>query len=464
MVVLNELFIVDSICFNLHRMRDLNVSAVQDADVIPVMEIDDLKAKPDQIIETSGAIHAIRDLNNLAFVVIRTFRGTFQAVLDGRVLEDLKNLKEGDYVNLTGKVSVNTQARAGVEVQAHSITKIGGPSEPLGMKLSGKLTMTPDNMLNERVLTLRNELERARFKLQEGVVVAFREYFSSRRFTEIHSPKLVEAGAEGGANIFSLEYFGKKAFLAQSPQFYKQFMVPVFGRVYEVGPVFRAEQHNTSRHVNEYTSLDCELGYIHSFRDVMREEVGFLRYLMQKLQQNYAQELALLKVELPVIGENIPSVPFKDIKEVVVEKYKRKFRDPHDLEPEEEKLISRYAKEQLGSDFIFVTNYPWKKRPFYTMRSSDDPEYTEGFDLLFRGIEITTGGQRIHDHAMQVQAMKDKGLDPAKFGEYLKLHRYGTPPHGGFAIGLERLTMKLLNRDNVRDTTLFPRDVDRLVP
>lgn len=445
-------------------MKTLDMHPVSVADTIPVLESDDLKARPEEIVETSGAIHAIRNLSGLAFVIIRTFRGTFQAVLEGKVLEDLKGLQEGDYIKLVGKVSTNTQARAGVEVHAHTVTKIGGPSEPLGMKLSGKLTMAPDTILNERVLTLRNELERARFKLQEGVVVAFREYFSARRFTEIHSPKLVEAGAEGGANIFSLEYFGKKAFLAQSPQFYKQFMVPVFGRVYEVGPVFRAEQHNTSRHVNEYTSLDVEMGYIQSFRDVMREEVGFLRYLVEKLQKDYAAELALLKVELPTIGETVPSVAFKDIKTAVAEKYKRKFRDQYDLEPEEEKMISRYAKEEFGSDFVFVTNYPWKKRPFYTMRSTDDQEYTEGFDLLFRGIEITTGGQRINEYAMQVQAMRDKGLDPSQFTEYLKLHRYGTPPHGGFAIGLERLTMKLLGRDNVRDTTLFPRDVDRLVP
>lgn len=435
------------------------------ADTIPVLESEDLKAKAGQTVDTAGAIHVIRNLKSVAFVIIRTCRGTFQAVLEGEMLEHLKTFQEGDYVQLTGEVCTNEQVRAGgVEVRAQKMTKIGGPSEPLPIKLGTKLSLGPDAILNDRVLTLRHELERARFKLQEGVVVAFREYFSGRRFTEIHSPKLVEAGAEGGANIFSLDYFGKRAFLAQSPQFYKQFMVPVFVRVYEVGPVFRAEQHNTSRHVNEYTSLDVEMGYIQSFRDVMREEVGFLRYLVQKLQQDYAAELSLLKVELPTVGESVPSVAFKDIKKAVADKYRRKFRDQFDLEPEEEKLISRYAQEEWGSDFVFVTNYPWKKRPFYTMRSADDPEYTEGFDLLFRGIEITTGGQRIHEHDMQVQAMKDKGLNPESFTEYLKLHRFGTPPHGGFAIGLERLTMKLLGRDNVRDTTLFPRDVDRLVP
>ena len=401
---------------------------------------------------------------SVAFLVIRTFRDRIQTVLEGERLEILKEIQEGDFIKVRGKVVANNVARGGVEILAEKVTKVGGPKEPLTMKLGKKKLDIPlDAKLDERILSLRHLDERAIFKLQEGVVRAFAEHFSGRRFNEIHSPKLVEAGAEGGTNIFQLDYFGRKAFLAQSPQFYKQFMVPVFGRVFEIGPVFRAEKHSTSRHINEYTSLDCEMGYIESFRDVMREEVGFIRHLIIKLQKDYAQELEALKVQLPKV-EAIPSVRFDDIKNIVADKYKRKFRDTYDMEPEEERLISKYAADELGSDFVFVTNYPWKKRPFYTMRSADNPEYTEGFDLLFRGIEITTGGQRIHDYDVQVQSMIDKGLDPSQFGEYLKLHKYGTPPHGGFAIGLERLTMKLLGRDNVRETTLFPRDINRLTP
>lgn len=445
-------------------MQKPEITPVVDSDSEDTLETTDLQGRVGQQVETAGAIHAIRSLANVAFVIIRTFRDKFQVVLEGDNLKILGDIQEGDFVKLQGTVVGNPSAYKGVEVAATQFTKIGGPKEPLPVKLGGKkLNMPLDAKLDDRVLSLRHLEERAVFKVQEGVAQAFSEYFSGRRFTEIHSPKLVEAGAEGGANIFQLDYFGRAAFLAQSPQFYKQFMVPVFGRVFEVGPVFRAEKHNTSRHVNEYTSLDCEMGYIDSFRDVMSMETGFLKFLMQKLKAEYAHELEVLKVTLPEV-DAIPSVKFADIKDMVAAKYKREYRDKFDLEPEEERLISKYAAEELGSEFIFVTNYPTKKRPFYTMRSADNPDYTEGFDLLFRGIEITSGGQRIHDYDMQVQALIDKGLNPDDFKEYLKLHRFGTPPHGGFAIGLERLTMKLLGRDNVRETTLFPRDVDRLVP
>lgn len=441
-----------------------NATQVNDTSLKPILEANDLQQKIDQEVDAEGAIHIIRDLKNVAFVIIRTLRDRFQVVLDGENLKMLEGLQEGDFIKLKGKVLPNPAAYKGIEVVPSLITKIGGPKEQLPVKLGKKkLDMNIDTKLDERVLTLRHLDERAIFKLQEGIVKAFSEYLLSQRFTEIHSPKLVEAGAEGGANIFKLDYFGKQAYLAQSPQFYKQFMVPVYGRVFEIGPVFRAEKHSTSRHVNEYTSMDCEIGYIDSFKDVMSIEVGFLKHLMHVLKEEYKHELDMLKVDLPEVNA-VPSMRFEDAKNAAAQKYGRKFRDKFDMEPEEERLISRYAKEELGSEFVFVTNYPWIKRPFYTMRSQDNPEYTEGFDLLFRGLEITTGGQRIHDYDMQVQAMNDKGLNPDDFNEYLKLHKYGTPPHGGFGLGLERLTMKLLGRENIRDTVLFPRDMNRLTP
>ena len=403
-------------------------------------------------------------MKEVAFLVIRTFRDKFQVVLEGDTLPLLQGLQEGDFVDVHGTVVANEAAYKGIELAADSMTKLGGPSEPLPVKLGKKkLNMNLDTKLDDRVLTLRHLNERAIFKVQEGIVDGFTDYLESQRFTQIHSPKIVEAGAEGGANIFDLDYFGKKAFLAQSPQFYKQYMVPVHGRVYETGPVFRAEKHSTSRHINEYTSLDAEMGYIESFQDVMRMETGMLKHVMKHLAAEYSHELELLGVQVPKI-DTIPAIRFDDAKQAVSQKHKRQFRDPYDMEPEEERLISRYAQEELGSEFVFVTNYPWKKRPFYTMRSADNPDYTESFDLLFRGIEITTGGQRIHNYDDQVQAMKDKGLKPDDFEQYLKLHKFGTPPHGGFGLGLERLTMKLLGKDNVRETTLFPRDINRLTP
>jgi len=305
--------------------------------------------------------------------------------------------------------------------------------------------------------------ERAKFKIQEGIVRGFRDYLLSRDFTEIRTPKIVARGAEGGSNVFKLEYFNKKAELGQSPQFYKQTMVGVYDRVFEAAPVFRAEKHNTTRHLNEYTSLDFEMGYIDSFRDVMDMETGMLQYVMKLLEQDYKKELDMLGVTLPEVGR-IPAVRFDQAKELVSRKYDRKIRNPYDLEPEEELLIGRYFQEEYGSDFVFVTHYPSKKRPFYAMDDPADPRFTLSFDLLFRGLEVTTGGQRIHDYREITAKMEKRGMDPEDIASYLMIFKYGVPPHGGLGIGLERLTMRLLDEQNVREASLFPRDVTRLEP
>ena len=302
-----------------------------------------------------------------------------------------------------------------------------------------------------------------KFRIQEGLTRAFRDFLYSQEFTEIHTPKIGAKGAEGGANIFKLEYFHRPAVLAQSPQFYKQMMVGVFDRVFETAPVFRAEKHNTKRHLNEYTSLDFEMGYIDGFEDIMAMETGFLQYAMELLKKDYARELKVLGVELPDVSQ-IPAVKFADIKEIVAEKYNHKMRNPFDLEPEEEVLIGRYAKEEWGSDFVFVTHYPSKKRPFYAMDDPEDPRYTLSFDLLFRGLEITTGGHRIHDYKMLTDKIAARGMTEEGMEQYLATFKHGMPPHGGLGIGLERLTMQLLGEDNVRETTLFPRDLSRLEP
>lgn len=440
------------------------ITYIGDRDVKTTLEIDDLRDKTNEQVVIEGAVNSIRRLGNVTFIIIRTVRDRIQSVFEGDNLLLSDRIKEGDFVKVKGKVIDNPVAYKGLEIAANGIDVVGGPKDKLDLNLGKKeLKVDLNEKLNKRVVSLRHLQERAVFKLQEGICRAFEEYLLSQRFTQIHSPKIVEAGAEGGANIFKLDYFGKPAYLAQSPQFYKQFMVPVYGRVFEVGPVFRAEKHNTSRHINEYTSLDFEMGFIDSFRDVMAMEAGFIKKMIELLKSEYGNELELLKLTLPEMGD-IPAIQFSNAKSLVANKYRRKMRDMFDLEPDEEKLISKFAREELGSDFIFITNYPWKKRPFYTMRSPDDPNYTESFDLLFRGIEVTTGGQRIHDYDNQVQAILDKGLNPDDFETYLELHKNGAPPHGGCGIGLERLTTKIIGRDNVREGTLFPRDIDRLKP
>lgn len=237
----------------------------------------------------------------------------------------------------------------------------------------------------------------------------------------------------------------------------------VYDRVFEAAPVFRAEKHNTTRHLNEYTSLDLEMGYIRGFEDIMEMETELLRYIFELLMESYAKELKILKVTLPETRK-IPSVRFDEAKVLVSEKYNRKIRNPYDLEPEEEALIGRYFQEEYKSDFVFVTHYPSKKRPFYAMEDPADPKLTLSFDLLFKGMEITTGGQRIHDYTELLRKMEARGMDSKDFANYLMIFKYGMPPHGGLGIGLERLTMKLLNEQNVRETAMFPRDVIRLEP
>ena len=317
--------------------------------------------------------------------------------------------------------------------------------------------------LNYRPVALRNIRERAKFRLQEGLCRAFRDFLYGQGFTEIHTPKIGAKSAEGGANLFKLEYFHRPAVLQQSPQFYKQMMVGVFDRVFETAPVFRAEKHNTKRHLNEYTSLDLEMGYIEGFEDLMALETGYLQYAFALLEKEYQRELKILGVTLPKT-DKIPAVRFDRIKELAAEKYGHRIRNPFDLEPEEEVLIGRYAKEEWDSDFVFVTHYPSKKRPFYAMDDPEDPRYTLSFDLLYNGMEITTGGQRIHEYQKLLEKIGSRGMTTEGMEAYLMAFLHGMPPHGGLGIGLERLTMMLAGEENVRETTLFPRDLSRLEP
>ena len=326
-----------------------------------------------------------------------------------------------------------------------------------------KLNTSLEAKLNYRPLSLRNLQERAKFRIQEGIARGFREFLTTQGFTEIRTPKIGAKGAEGGSNVFKLDYFHRPAVLAQSPQFYKQMMVGVFYRVFETGPVFRAEKHNTKRHLNEYTSLDFEMGFIDSFQDIMAMETGFLQYTMELLKKDYKTELDMLDITLPKVDE-IPQVRFDEAKRLVAEKYNRQIRNPYDLEPEEEALIGRYFEEEYGADFVFVTHYPSKKRPFYAMDDPDDKTFTQSFDLLFKGLEVTTGGQRIHEYQMLLDKIEAKGMTTEGMDQYLDIFKHGMPPHGGLGIGLERLTMKLIGEDNVRETCLFPRDLSRLEP
>ena len=416
-------------------------------------------------VKMNGAVHNIRDMGEFAFVILRKAEGLVQCVYEeGKTEFDLKNLKEESAVEVTGVVELEERAPQDFELRLTGIRVLSEPAETMPIAINKwKMNTSLETRLSLRPVSLRNVRERAKFKIQEGIVRGFREFLSSQGFTEVHTPKIVSRGAEGGANVFKLNYFNKKAELGQSPQFYKQMMVGVFDRVFEVAPVFRAEKHNTTRHLNEYIGLDFEMGYIDSFEDVMAMETDFLKYTMELLKSEYKKELDMLGIDLPSISQ-IPHVRFAEAKQLVSEKYNRKIRNPFDLEPEEEVLIGRYFKEEYDSDFVFVTHYPSKKRPFYAMDDPADARFTLSFDLLYKGLEITTGGQRIHDYQMILEKMAKRGMDPEDIKDYLMIFKYGMPPHGGLGIGLERLTMRLLDEQNVRETSLFPRDVTRLEP
>ena len=416
-------------------------------------------------VRVNGAIHTIRDMGTVAFIILRKREGLVQCVYEEGVSKfNLKDVKEADTVEVSGMLERSEKAPNGIEIRLGELKILSEPAEPMPLPISKwKLNTSLEAKLNYRPISLRNIRERAKFRIQEGIVRGFRDFLYQEGFTEIHTPKIGAKSAEGGANLFRLEYFHRPAILQQSPQFYKQMMVGVFDRVFETAPVFRAEKHNTKRHLNEYTSLDFEMGYIDGFEDIMAMETGFLQYTMALLEKEYARELKILDIKVPKTKE-IPAVRFDEIKRLVAEKYDRKIKNPFDLEPEEEMLISRYAKEEWDADFVFVTHYPSKKRPFYAMDDPADSTYTLSFDLLFRGMEITTGGQRIHDYHELLPKMEKRGMTDEGMEQYLSAFKHGMPPHGGLGIGMERLTMKMMNEDNVRETTLFPRDLSRLEP
>jgi nondiscriminating aspartyl-tRNA synthetase len=281
----------------------------------------------------------------------------------------------------------------------------------------------------------------------------------------VQTPKLVASATEGGANVFAVDYFGRKAYLAQSPQFYKQIMVGVFERVYEVGPVFRAEPHDTIRHINEYVSLDVEMGFIRDHRDVMAMLTAVMGGITGHLRDRYAPELALLGARLPEVPAEIPALYFPEAQELILARWGENCRGEPDLAPQHERWLGEWAQQEHGSDFLFVVGYPMAKRPFYTHPNPADPRFSNSFDLLFRGTELVTGGQRLHLYQDYLDSAAARGYtDLAPFETYFEVFKHGMPPHGGFAIGLERFIMQLMALDNIRLATLFPRDLTRLAP
>lgn len=418
-------------------------------------------------VKLSGWIHRVRGMGAISFVVIRDGKSIAQTVFEGKKLQDVLNeLKEESVISVTGKVKKEKRAPMGVELRVKKVEVLSKVTEDLPLTINKKkFNVNLDTLLDNRTIALRNPDQRAIFRIQGEILKAFRSFFEENGFTEINTPKIVSAGAEtGGAEMFSMKYFKKgNAYLAQSPQLYKQIMVGVFEKVYETAYVYRAEPHATSRHLNEYMSLDMEMGFIDSWTDLIDIHQELVKYILDWLNKNSKEDFETLGATIPKYVK-IPVMKLSEAQEILEKEYKVKCKGAPDLDPKQEKLICEYTAKKHRSDFVFITHYPTKKRPFYTYEDPKNPKETLSFDLLFRGLEVTTGGQRHYEYEKIVEKLKEKRINPKDFKEYLDVFKYGMPPHGGFALGLERLTARLLDLDNVKEVSLFPRDINRLKP
>ncbi|HEX2133749.1 MAG TPA: aspartate--tRNA(Asn) ligase [Actinophytocola sp.] len=408
-------------------------------------------------VRIAGWVHRRRELKSVTFVVVRDRTGLAQVVTSSSdPLSGLSSLSEETVVEVFGTVTANAQAPGGHELTEPEFGLLSDPAVPPPFDLyRPNLPASLPTVLDNAPVALRHPRLRERFAVTAASVAGFRSTLDGLGFTETHTPKIVASATESGANVFGIDYFGRRAYLAQSPQFFKQALVGVFERVYEVGPVFRAEPHDTARHLAQYTSLDAELGFVGDHRDVMA--------VLRETVAGMADAVAGL-VPAPAVPDEIPSVHFAEAQELIARHTAEDPRGEPDLAPVHERWLSEWAVRTHGSEFLFVTGYPMAKRPFYTHPDPARPDYSNSFDLLFRGLELVTGGQRLHRHADYVAALRERGEDPAAYQDYLDVFTHGMPPHGGFALGLERWTARLLGVGNIRWTTLFPRDLHRLTP
>jgi nondiscriminating aspartyl-tRNA synthetase len=416
---------------------------------------------PGTTVRVSGWVHRRRRLSGLAFVIIRDRTGLTQVVVkDEATLAQVDELTEETTVEVVGQVSINPQAPTGVEIVHPVFRALTDPAITPPIELwRPKISASLPTMLDHAQVTWRHPLQQAKWQLAAASLHGFRAALDGAGFTEVHSPKLVESATESGANVFHVDYFGRSAYLAQSPQFYKQVLVGIFERVYEVGPVFRAEPHDTVRHLAEYVSLDVELGFIDDHRDVIAVLRDVVAAMVAGIHERAADAVALLGADIPVVPDELPIVHFREALEIAGAP-----ADEPDLAPEHERAVGAWAKEVHGSDLVVVEGYPTLHRAFYSHPDPADPGWSRSFDLIFRGIELVSGAQRLHRYDDYVATLRERGLPQAPYDAYIDAFRYGIPPHGGFAIGLERWTGRLIEAPNIREVTLFPRDLHRLAP
>lgn len=417
-------------------------------------------------IQVAGWLHRRRVLKSLTFLVVRDRSGLVQVVLATPAeTAAAADLTEETVIAVTGTVVASPQAPGGAEIVQPAITRLSGPAQPPPFDLyRPAVTATLPTILDHAPASLRHPVLRAPFEISAAALAGFRAALDGLGFTEVSTPKVVQSATESGANVFGLDWFGQRAYLAQSPQFYKQAMVGVFERVYETGPVFRAEPHDTARHLAQYCSLDAEFGFVADHHDVMAVLRDVTAGMVATIAERAGAAVELLGVKLPAVPAEIPWIHFADAQELLARHTAEDPRGETDLAPAHERWLSDWALREHGSELLYVTGYPMAKRPFYTHPEPGRPEWSNSFDLLFRGLEIVTGGQRLHRHADYLAALAARGEDPEPYASYLAVFAAGMPPHGGFAMGLERWTARITGAANVRSATLFPRDIHRLSP
>jgi nondiscriminating aspartyl-tRNA synthetase len=419
-----------------------------------------------QKITVSGWVNSKRSYGKLVFIDLRDRSGIIQIVGN----EILANVREESVVKITGNIRnraekyFNEKIITGkIEMEAESIEVLSSSAElPFDIH-QPELNVTLPVLLDNRSLSFRNQKIAEVFKVQETIVKTFREFLTKEDFTEIQIPTIVATATEGGSELFPIEYFDKKAYLAQSPQFYKQIMVSIFERVFTLAHAYRAEPSVTTRHITEYVGLDAEMGFIESWEDVMNTADGVVKAIFKAVKENHQNVLADYKIDIPQTVENTPRVKLKEALQIIFDRTGRDIRNEPDLDPEGEREICRYALEKFNSDIIFITHFPTKKRPAYAYPDPENPEETLSFDLLGKGVEWITGGQRIHNYEQLKQSFQSRGIDTSSFEKpYFEAFKYGMPPEGGFCIGLERITQNILGLENIRQASLFPRDMERV--
>ncbi len=421
--------------------------------------------------KVSGWVHVRRDHGKIIFIDLRDRSGILQCVITPQTknYEEAKKFRPEWVVSFEGKINqrpeklVNPKIETGkIEMSVENF-EILSEADELPIDISQPdMNLHIETLLDNRNISIRNEKIKSIFKVYAEVLKSYSDFLRSRGFLEIKTPKILENATEGGANFFKIKYFQKEAYLAQSPQFFKQACVGSFERVFEIGSVFRAEPHFTSRHVNEFVGLDAEMGFIDGPDDVMDELEETMKYVLGEVKKNCGKELEMhgADVEIP---KTIPRIKLAEAVEILKKDYKKEIAEI-DIDPEGERLICQWAKEKHESDFVFLTNYPWEIRPMYIMPDPNSLGETFGFDLLYRGVELASGGQRIHEYEKLVENMKRKKLNPNDFENYLQIFKFGMPPHGGWGLGVERIVQKILGLRSIKEAILYPRDVKRLSP